>query len=351
MAGETRHTDSPVVAALLADPSRYGFFQAVRLLEFSRQDAVPLGGAGPSEGEAVRLRPDTSFAHPRSSVTRIERVQSPLESRERFQVTQALIGLYGLRSPMPSVFGEEILERSEDDDPVRAFLDLFHHRFLSLLYRAWGRSRVESIYRADGQDILTWLLSCLTGSPQDLLPASLPFDSLRLAKYSRLFVRRARPAEGLEAIVSDALDGADVRLEPYAGRWVGIPLAQTNRLGVSNSTLCQDLLLGGQVYDVATKFRLWIGPMDYAGYLALVPGGGRRHEIGAFVSLYAADALDYDVRLGIRREAKPEFLLSSTRGGVRLGIDAWLRAEEPQTSWEEFASFPGFRDSASGAAA
>jgi len=348
---ETRHPDPPIVDALLANPRRYGFFQAVRLLELCHPEATRLGTDGPASGEAVRLRPDTTFSHPRSAVTDIGRLDT--DPDQRIHVTEAMIGLYGLRSPMPSVYGEEILVRGrENDDSVRAFLDIFHHRFLSLLYRAWARPRAEALYDKDGRDPVTWMLFCLMGLPQELLPAALPFHPLRIARYCAYFTRRARPAEGLEAILSDALGGQAVRLEPYVERSVVIPARQQNRLGRACSALGSDLHIGARVPDVGTTFRLRIGPLPYAEYLAVAVAGDTRTSIGALVQLYVADELNHELELGIRGEDKPECRLSHTRR-VRLGVDSWLRSKAPRLSWERFPALPriGHATNAQGMAA
>jgi type VI secretion system protein ImpH len=339
---EARQPDPPIVAALRADPRRYGFFQAVRLLELCHPEATRLGTSGPASGEAVRLRPDTSFAHPRSAVTGIERLKH--DPDRRIHVTEAMIGLYGLRSPLPSVYGEEILVRGlGDEDPVRALLDIFQHRMLSLLYRAWARSRPEAVYHQDGRDPITWMLFCLMGVPHELMPTGLPFHPLRIARYCAYFARRSRPAEGLEAMVSDALGGQDVRLEPYVLRSVAIPLRQQNRLGSACSTLGRDLHIGARIPDVGSTFRLRIGPLPYPEYLALAVAGDTRTSIGALVHLYVADGLNHELELGIRGEDKPECRLSRGQG-VRLGVDTWLHSRRPKLSWERFPALPRIGD-------
>lgn len=340
MEAAARQPDPPIVQALLDDPRRFGFFQAVRLLELCHPQATRLGTNGPAAGEAIRLQPDTSFSHPRSAVTAIERRNPEDDPAQRIHVTQAMLGLYGLRSPMPSVYGEEILVRGLDEkDPVKALLDIFHHRMLSLLYRAWARPRVEALYRDDGRDAVTWMLFCLMGVPHELQPAALPFHPLRIARYCAYFMRRARPAEGLEEMLSDALGNQTVRLEPYVRRIVDIPRRQQNRLGHACSTLGHDMHIGARVPDAGGTFRLRIGPLPYSNYLALAVTGDTRTSIGALVQMYVADGLNHELELGIRGADKPECRLSHGRG-VRLGVDSWLRPDTPRLSWERFPALP-----------
>jgi len=154
-------------------------------------------------------------------------------------------------------------------------------------------------------------------------------------------------------MLSDALGGQTVRLEPYVERSVAIPARQQNRLGRACSTLGSDLHIGARVPDVGTTFRLRIGPLPYAEYLAVAVAGDTRSSIGALVQLYVADALDHELELGIRAEDKPECRLARGRSGVRLGVDSWLRSETPRLSWERFPALPriGQARSAQGMAA
>lgn len=347
MATETRYADPPLIDAMLADGAArdYSFFQAVRMLELSVPGAARLGGPGPASAEAVRLRPDISLAYPRSSVTSITRDD---KGSDRITVTQSLIGLYGHLTPMPSVYAEEVLLGGGVEDPVRDFLDMFHHRMLSLLYRGWARNRVDVQYRQDGRDPFTKMLFSVAGLPPDLRPEHLPIDAGRLARYAAHFARRSRPAAGLEAVLSDFIGGAPVDLEPYVVRTVAIPERQQIRLGRACSTLGRDMHLGAQVEDATGKFRLHIGPLGHGDFAALAPLGHRRAEIGALIHLYLGDALDHDVALGIRGTDKPACRLGGGGAGVRLGIDTWVFATEPRDSWEHFRGFPAGVDAPSG---
>ena len=58
-------------------------------------------------------------------------------------MTVALFGTGGVDGPLPTSFTEEILERlSRQDTAAAAFLDIFHHRLVSLLYR------IHKVHRA-----------------------------------------------------------------------------------------------------------------------------------------------------------------------------------------------------------
>ncbi len=330
--------------SLLEQGHRFTFFRVVQLLEMCHPDAPRLGTGGPARQEAVRLRPDASFTVPRTTVSRIEEAAAE-GGRRRFVVTQTVMGLYGIRSPMPEIYGEEILRRQHESDAVRDFLDLFHHRLLSLLYRAWARSRAHVTFRHGGEDALTRIVFSIGGFAEEASRRAAHVAPLGLLRYTPFLSRASRPAEGLATILADFLGAAAVRVEPYVPRPVVIPEEQRSRLGVSGCTLGEDWSLGERIEDRGGKFRLWIGPLARPDFLALAPGGEARAGAGALVRLYLLDPLEHDVMLGIVAREKPALRLGADETGPRLGIDTWLYTEEPRDSWVLFMGLPAHPDS------
>jgi type VI secretion system protein ImpH len=337
---ETREPDPAIVRTLLEEAHRFSFFRAVQILERLDPEAVPIGGGGPPRREAVRLRPDPSFSFPHAAVTGVEALDDG-DGGRRFRVTQTLMGLYGVRTPLPEVYAEELLRRGEADDAVRDFLDLFHHRLLSLLYRAWARCRPHVSFRGDAAapDPVTRAVFALGGLADEALRRAAGVPALGLLRYTVFLARPSRPAEGLERTLSDFLDGEPVRVEPHVLRAVAVPGEQRARLGRSGCTLGEDFCVGERVADRGGKFRLWIGPLRRTAFLSLAPRGGARAAAGALVRLYLVDPLEHDAMLGIVAAERPPFRLGDGPGAPRLGIDTWLCAADAGDSW---VAFPGF---------
>jgi len=139
-------TDSVVaIESILAQAQRYGFFAAVTLLERLTPDAPRIGGLGPAADEAVHFHHDPSLSFPTSDVSSVKKVQKgdPNNTlgpkRTVYDITCTFLGLTGAASPMPSYFIEEVLHEDPDYPAQREFLDIFHHRILSLFYR-WRSS-------------------------------------------------------------------------------------------------------------------------------------------------------------------------------------------------------------------
>ena len=118
MASTHRPARDPLIDRLLSAPAEADFHRAVHLLQASVVDSVQVGKLGPAEREVVRFRPLLSLAFPAATVADIT------EKDKRFQIEGTFIGLYGISSPLPAYFTENLLHA---DDPTieRAFMTSF----------------------------------------------------------------------------------------------------------------------------------------------------------------------------------------------------------------------------------
>ena len=122
------------------EPTGVAFFQAVRYLE--RAPGAPrVGREGPASKEVLRLRPSLSLAFAPSDIEGAESLPATAERPARARLTTRFLGLYGVTSPLPTHYSERLWENvtHEGQTRLREFLDIFHHRLLSFLYRSWTR--------------------------------------------------------------------------------------------------------------------------------------------------------------------------------------------------------------------
>jgi type VI secretion system protein ImpH len=324
MAGAPGTTDAPVMRRLLAQARRFPFFQALRLLEAARPDAAPIGGEGPAQREAIRLRPSADCAFPASDVVEIREVDGGPSARgPRFQVTTSFLGLYGADSPLPAYFSEAVLWQN-DESTRREFLDVFHHRLLSLFYRAWLKYRYALRFHTGGTDELSRLLLGLVGVATDGCGAAVGIEPVHLLHYAGLVGSETHSARGLECVVSDELGGVAVRVEECAARWVTIAAEQLARLGTETARLGETAVIGRRVFDRAGKFALRIGPVSLALFEALLPDGTARGPCLSLIQYYLRDPLAFDMHVQLHRAEVPPLRLGATHPAPRLGWTTWL---------------------------
>ena len=82
----------PLDATLREEPYRFGFFQAVRVLERMFPERRPVGGDSPPAQEAVRFRALLSMAFPPSQIFDLQEHQ---HDRHPAELTVSFIGLTG----------------------------------------------------------------------------------------------------------------------------------------------------------------------------------------------------------------------------------------------------------------
>ena len=140
MARPRWRTGTPLIKSLLREPHRFDFFQAVRLMEFMQPGKEAVGAGLAAGREAVRFRASQTLDFPASDIVDFA---PPREAGDVPEMTVSFMGLTGTNGPLPRPFTELVVERVVRKDPaMRDFLDLFHHRLISLLYRVRKKSRI-----------------------------------------------------------------------------------------------------------------------------------------------------------------------------------------------------------------
>ncbi|WCF13579.1 type VI secretion system baseplate subunit TssG [Edwardsiella piscicida] len=63
-----------------------------------------------------------------------------------------------------------------------------------------------------------------------------------------------------------------VEILPFQGRWLKLDEADLLTLGRQNCTLGEWPVLGRQVWDAQSQFRIRLGPMSYQQFQPFLPG-------------------------------------------------------------------------------
>lgn len=305
---------------LAAEVWRYQLFQLLRLLEAHTPAAPPLGDRGPARDERIRLRPSTSLGFPCAETVAIAQHRDP-QGQPRTVVTANITGLYGVGSPLPRSYAHQILLQEDDQPQQRDFLDLLHHRLLSIGYRAWRHHRYEHSFRPDGTDPLSRALLDFIGVPPAATKEELGIEPVRLLRYLGLFVGHTRPAAGLETLLGEEL-ALPLAIEAAPLRWVALPKEKWPRLSChSSGALGRDVVIGTRHRDRMTSLRLHIGPVSYATLRALWPGATLYRRLIALTRFYLRQPLDLELHIRV-----PAAELAQTQlGGAQpsqLGLPA-----------------------------
>jgi len=324
-----RETDALAFLAGLADsPYRYDFYQTLRRLECIYNAKPRWGEALRPVDEPVRLgqEPDLSFA------------PAPLASFEtggktpRLQVR--LFGLFGPNGPLPLHLTEYARERLRlaGDPTFSRFLDIFHHRFLALFYRAWAQAQPHVNRDRPQEDRFTAYVGSFLGmSPAAFRNRDTVPDLAKFFHVSAL-IAQVRNAEGLTRILQHFFR-VPVQIEEFVGHWLPLSVGERTALSSGSAVLGSGVVLGSRVWDRQHKFRIHLGPLTLDQYESFLPAspkprsgeggldGAPLRKLVDWVRTYLCFELDWDVRLLLNQGEVPSVKLG---GGQRLGWTSWL---------------------------
>jgi type VI secretion system protein ImpH len=325
-----RETDAlTLFAALQETPYSYDFYQTLRRLECLFDQKPRWGHARRPADEAVRFgqEPELSFAPAPLSSFQPGRDGRPPQLQVR------LFGLLGPNGPLPLHITEYARERLRNagDPTLSRFLDLLHHRFVTLFYRAWAQGQPHVNRDRPREDRYGAYIGSFVGlSPvpfrhRDTLPD--------VAKFFHVgaLIRHTRNAEGLRTILQHFCR-VPVQIQEFVGHWLVLQARDRSALGREGALLGSSAVAGRQVWDRQSKFRVRLGSLTLVQYEAFLPGGTLIQKLVDWVRLYLTFELDWDVQLVLRKNEVPPLTLGQ-RG--RLGWTTWLGTRRANTDADD----------------
>jgi len=331
MAREDRTMRDPlsIDGVLAREARRFDFFQALRLIEQAHAGRPRLGRSLSARDDAVRLSQDPELIfHPTTLGDFV-----PGEAGRPGRLTVNFLGLLGPNGPLPThltAYARE-RERNANDPTFARFLDVFHHRMLSLFYRAWADAQpVVSADRPRDDRFADYVGSLFGhGAPALADRDAVPESARR--HFAGVLAAPTRHADGLRLILARFF-GVNVSVEPWRGHWIALPEGERSRLG--GARLGVSTVVGTRVWDCQHKFRIVIGPLGYADFARFLPGGRSLAKLTDWVRGYVRDPLDWDVALHLKRDEVPALRLQSKAihgiaNSSRLGWNTWLASGAP----------------------
>ena len=295
------------------------FFQALRLLENAHPDKPRIGASLRPRDDAVRFGRDPSLGFEPGAVAGFTSATGDAKAR----LAVNFFGLLGANGPLPLHLTEYARDRARNhgDHTLVAFMDVFHHRMVSLFYRARAAADPAiSLDRPDSDRFADYVGSLFGIGAPGMRGRDEIGDFAKL-HFAGLMANQRRPAAGLVTILR-AYFRLPVEMEQFVGHWMKIPLDGQTRIGMEDrgNRLGTSAVLGKKVWDCQHKFRLVIGPLDYDDYERMLPGGASMTRVVDWVKSYAGTVLDWDVRLVLKRPEVPPLTL----GARRLGWTTYL---------------------------
>jgi type VI secretion system protein ImpH len=299
------------------EPWQTGFLSLLRTMT-ARNRLMPVPGTAslPHE-EPFRIGQQPSLAFPPREIASLAMRDGHLDIR------LFGLGLWGPQGPLPLHMSELAYNRAEShqDHTLVRFADLFHHRALSLFYRAWASSQATaSLDRPDEESFSFYVASLIGLDPREAAASCLATHA-RFSAAAHL-VREARNPDGIAASLSHYF-GVPMQLEEYVPHWIALAETEQTRIGVPGpaAIVGEGALLGETIPDRQHKFRLVVGPLDLDQYLRLTPHGEDLPTFVEWVRAFVGHEYDWEVKLLVKPRAAPPARADTSQ---RLGYSTWL---------------------------
>ncbi|MFP3518670.1 type VI secretion system baseplate subunit TssG [Pseudomonas sp. SIMBA_077] len=326
----TRLKASGLLAALEGQVAEGNLYRFCQLLEQALPDHPPLGSTAHPANDPVRFRPDPGMGFPASELRAIE--PDALNPQRPATVRTRLLGLYGVDSPLPTVYLDDIAQRREGHEALEAFLDIFNHRIFTQFYRIWRKYSYPASFEAGGTDATS---QCLLG----LIGLGIPGTAKQIATpvsrfLALLSVMRlpTRNAEGIIALVKLLAPNTQTKVTPH---WpLNIPLAQPASLSTRHPvSLSQGTPLGSVGHDANSQLHLALFTEDQEEARSWLPGGPLHSDLLVLLRVYLGWRCTAKLQLSLPVRDLPRALLGGPpvllgmTGVLGLGSDAWPVAE------------------------
>ena len=376
-----QHDFENAIKPLLADPTAFDFFEAVRRIQrLALKDRLstneettetaahwgsPLTSGPSSSGHIVSFRSHVSNSFPASSIQDVQVIQRR-DRRGRpcktLEMTVNFMGTHGPNGVLPRHYNDLLIQLQRDNlrkeaNALRDWFDLFNNRMIALFYLSWERTQLpvqrERSEITGLRDPFENFVRSLGGLQTEGLqrriqvaasPSAGSVDRTMSDLFLSTQLSRSRPRMSV-ALVQNIIakaTAAPVQIKCFTPRWSLIPDHALARLGGSSAgtqaQLGLNVSLGTRIIHSQSNYSINIGPVDWRGLNALLPDSTNRESrsktmleaIRTLARLKTDPNLRSTIRIRLRTDALQPARLgrNAETSGLdqpsKLGWNTWL---------------------------
>lgn len=278
-----------LIEDLLQNPSAYGAFQALHLIEtnFGGETVV-----GDRPQGFIDLAPAAEMTFPAGEIRHCR-----LDERNRYRLELNFMGFYGVDSPLPQYFNDIAAFDTPRGAELRGFLDLFNHRLYHLLYEAWKKMNFHGSSDTRNSLYCRYMEALYGGSGSCHLLGR--FD------YAGILANRVKNGQSLADMLKDYL-ACPVTVKQNVPCW--IELEDKASLG-AGLALGDNAMLGSRLMDVNSKILIRIGPLPSRDAAELLPERPSSATLAHMIREYLDPTIQYDLEMLIQPDADFESVL------------------------------------------
>ena len=236
-------------------------------------------------------------------------------------LTLNMLSLIGASSPLPHYYNDYL--QQDENNIIKPFLDIFHHRLHRLIRSVWQKYRYNAAFRKGANDPFSQHIFALLGLKSEELRDDDSINWSRLFPYLGLLSQRVRSANTIEGLLRYYFQHPNIHIEECILRHCKIPNQQQCTLGNTNSLLGADVVLGDSTPDRANKFRIHITELTWDHFHSFLTNKPNWITLNRLVRFTVKDPLDFDIQLHLKND-EPRPLTLSESNECCLGWTSWL---------------------------
>lgn len=268
----------------------------------------------------ITFKANSSLSFQKSDVHLVEFIQ---ENDDIYvEMTLNFLSIFGSQSPMPSSYSEMVLRSYEQDRILYDFLNLFNHHLQRFIYPIWEKHRYYIQYKQDLSDSFSKYLLSFLGLGNISLKSDTKLNIPKLLCYSGLLSMRFQSAQSLKTILSHYLSHKDIEIIEFIPQKYIIPLEQNSKIGMNNSTLGDNFLIGEYVIGRNNKFKILLKNTKFDDLKAYSLLGDKLTELKELISFILHEPLSFELSLEIKKDEKKEYILANEE--FFLGVNSWI---------------------------
>lgn len=313
--------DAALFNRLMLSPEAYNFFQFCYLLESHKMNLrVP-----DLESDSDLTLQFCSWPYLGFPGSELKRSSAETVYNYKLPVIfTTFMGLIGTDGVMPSWLIAEGAEKKDGMDNLLAFLDIFHHRLVTLYYQIWKRSHYEFQYRQNASDRFSQALLTLVHGCQRL-----EIDPQYYLGVIKNLNKKNKNIFGLKEIVQYVVPSANkIEIDEFIA--VKYPVAMTS---LGKGITFNNAVLGRFLYDANSRIRISLTLSCYKILNLMYKHQPVRVILKTLVQKYLGFTLDVELVAKINADLLPVAQLnSSTPQQLSAGVTVGQPAADTQFS-------------------
>lgn len=345
MGREAQPSHSRLTARLEADLNRINFYRFCQLLEKLNPERPLMGSTSHPGDDPVRFAPHPGMGFPASELKTVEYDEEDDSKPPLIRAT--FMGMYGVDSPLPTAYLDDITQRREGHEALQGFLDIFSHRILTQFYRIWRKYSYPATFEPGGTDSISQSLLGLVGLG---IPGTANHIATPVSRFLALLGVLRQPGktqEGMQALVTLLAPDTTVRVSPYCLR----PVEVSRPLGFDGDNgflLDGNTPLGDEAMDASSQLLIALSTENEQESKGWKPEGLLYQDFLVMLRVYLGWRFKAKITLTTRTRLLAAPPLGE--GPFWLGMNGVLGAEDedlpddiPQTLTTELGYYTGLQ--------